>query len=83
MHKSSFEVLLQEQEQNSEQKPEVTPSSQTIAKPNVIRRLSSRELLTDFVQSMQCNMINCGELSIKDGVEQYIESINGMMPDGT
>ena len=37
MHKSSFEVRLQEQEQNSEQKPEVTPSSQTIANALVKR----------------------------------------------
>ena len=37
MHKSSFEVRLQEQEQNSEQKAEVTPSSQTIANALVKR----------------------------------------------
>lgn len=37
--------------------------------------MNLKETLKDFVQSMQCNMINSGELSIHDGVEYYLSSI--------
>lgn len=44
--------------------------------------MTTIELLKDFVQSMQCNMINCGELSIAVGIKDYLSSIENPQPSG-
>jgi len=56
----------------------ITTDSVTLPTPAMVDDgySSNNKLLIDFVQSMQFDMIYCNKLSIKDGVQQYLESIN-------